>query len=161
PTPTPTATPTPTPTCTPAGDWALPDDRRPAVGTWVNAGVPGGFEQYRPGGANQRTTLIDVTDAPYNADNSGATDASAAINAAVVGAANNSVVYLPTGTYRLDSAISINRSNITVRGDGPADTILLSRTGSAFVMEGAFSRDFTASVVNSGLTGGSTSCVVA
>src|SRR3954469_6944010 len=52
-----------------------------------------------PGGIPTRTNLIDVTTAPYNADNSGAADSSAAIQLAVNAARSNDVVYLPTGTY--------------------------------------------------------------
>lgn len=91
----------------------------------VDVGVIGGIDQYRPGGANQRTTLVDVTQAPYNADNTGETDASAAIQAAIDAVAGTGgVVYCPTGTYSIESSISVvwNQKNFTIRGDGPTLT---------------------------------------
>ena len=106
----------------------------------VSVGVPGGIEQYRPGGAKQRTNLIDVTRAPYNADRSGMLDATAAVQAAVNAASPNDVVYLPAGTYRFSGGVSIGytRDNITVRGDGPTQTIInyASAAGSAFYVGG-------------------------
>ncbi len=88
--------------------------------TWtpgVNVGIPGGIPTYR-------THLIDVTQAPYNADSTGMSNASAAIQAAITAAKSNDVVYLPAGTYRLNSTINISKSGVTVRGAGP-ETILM------------------------------------
>ena len=85
----------------------------------VAAGVPGGIP-------NNRTNLIDVTKAPYNADKTGATDTTAAIQAAINAAVSNQVVYLPAGTYRVNGTIAINqtKSGITVRGAGPGTVIM-------------------------------------
>jgi len=90
----------------------------------VNIGVPGGIP-------TNRTTTINVTSAPYNADKTGASDASAAINSAISAASAGTIVYLPAGTYRLDAGISLkNRSDITLRGAGPTQTILSATTSS-------------------------------
>ncbi len=84
----------------------------------VNVGVPGGIP-------TSRTTVINVTSAPYNADNTGSTDASSAINSAIGAAGPGTIVYLPAGTYRILYGLSLrNRSDITLRGAGPAQTIL-------------------------------------
>jgi hypothetical protein len=129
----------------------------------VRVGVPGGIDQYLPGGANTRTNLIDVTQAPYNADNTGATNASPAINSAVAVAGNGQVVYLPAGTYRLDSAIYIPfaHNNFSIRGAGPTKTII--KAGSDGIYFGA-SDDWiypsTPATVMSGLSKDSTSIVL-
>lgn len=109
----------------------IPIDRRVAWTPGVTVGVEGGIAQYLPGGVNERTSIINVTQAPYNADNTGATDASGAINDAIVAATAGDVVYLPAGTYKLDDQISVShsRDNITIRGDGP--TTILAPAASA------------------------------
>ncbi|WP_167859690.1 glycosyl hydrolase family 28-related protein [Paenibacillus cymbidii] len=74
----------------------------------------------------------DVTQAPYNADNTGATDATSAIQAALddAGDAGGGVVFLPAGTYKVkpqgtnDYALLIDKSNVVLRGVGADDTLL-------------------------------------
>ena len=51
------------------------------------------------------------------------TNASQAIQAAINGAVPNDVVYLPAGTYRLESGIRL-KSNVTLRGAGSDSTTL-------------------------------------
>lgn len=99
----------------------------------TSTGVPGGVAQYLPGGANQRTSLIDVTQPPYSADNTGASNATPAIQAAINAAAQGQVIYLPPGTYligdpglRVGVYDGITSSNITIRGAGPGSTILVA-----------------------------------
>ena len=87
------------------------------------------------GGIPTRTNLIDVTTAPYNADNTGVTDATAAIQSAINAAVSGSVVYLPTGKYRISSSLSFDKSNVTLRGDGPTNSILLGLTASMCVLK--------------------------
>jgi hypothetical protein len=136
----------------------IPSDR---LATWQdNVGVPGGYEQYLPGGASQRTVLHDVTQEPYNADKTGATDASAAINSAIAGIPSGEVVYLPAGTYRISaSAIKTTRSGITIRGAGVGQTILDARRADGIQVSVAGTFRPPTNVV-SGLTGGSTSVVL-
>lgn len=59
-------------------------------------------------------SVINVRD--YGADNTGVSDAGPAIQAAIDAAADYSTVYLPVGTYKLDTAIEIDKA-LTFRGD--------------------------------------------
>jgi hypothetical protein len=102
-----------------AGSGILPEDR---LVDWKASGVPGGIPK--------RTTLIDVTRPPFNADPTGDADAQPAIAQAIAKAAENDVVYLPAGTYRMNTGVGTGGKNrITVRGDGPDKTILRLQTG--------------------------------
>src|SRR5689334_766966 len=108
------------------GSTILPEDR---LGDWKLAGVPGGIPK--------RTTLIDVTKPPFNADPTGAADAQPAIAQAIAKAAENEVVYLPAGTYRMNNGVGTGgKSRITLRGDGPDKTILRLQTGGLSVGTG-------------------------
>jgi hypothetical protein len=108
--------------------WAelLPSARRVDWAANVAVGVPGGIPH--------RTQIRDVTQAPYNADNTGARDAAAAIQAAVRAANSGDVVFLPAGIYRLDTLVNIphDKDGITVRGAGMEATVLDVRTNTAF-----------------------------
>ena len=100
----------------------IPPER---MGDWrpgITVGVPGGIP-------TDRTHLIDVTKAPYNADNTGAADAQPAIMQAIANAKDKDVVYLPAGTYRVNSAITIAKSRITIRGAGPDKTTIMAYNG--------------------------------
>lgn len=74
----------------------------------------------------KKNKSIDVTKAPYHADSTGNTDATAAIQQAIDDAASRGggVVYLPKGTYRVapqagkDYALNIHASRIVLKGDG-------------------------------------------
>ncbi len=98
----------------------IPADRLADWTPGVTVGVPGGIPA-------DRTNLLDVTKAPYNADNTGAADAQPAIMKAIADAKDNDVVYLPAGTYRIEKAITIagGKSRITLRGAGPDKTIVM------------------------------------
>lgn len=122
----------------------------------VTVGVPGGIPR-------TRTNLIDVTQPPYSADKSGATDAAAAINAAVEAAVEEDVVYLPEGTYRIDTGIGMGptRPNITLRGAGMDTTIIDCRSpnGCMGLGGGGYSVVAEASITG-GLEKGSTELTV-
>lgn len=118
-----------------AADWALPSANQ---GWWTpetaegtpGTGVPGGFDQYLAGGANDRAVtgnLINVVTA-HSADNTGTTDVSTAINAAITAASNGDVIYFPAGTYKITSAVYIpsSKANITIRGTGDSTVFYLS-----------------------------------
>jgi hypothetical protein len=108
------------------GSTILPEDR---LGDWKLAGVPGGIPK--------RTILIDVTKPPFNADPTGAADAQPAIAQAIAKAAENEVVHLPAGTYRMNTGLGTGgKSRITLRGDGPDKTILRLQTGGISVGTG-------------------------
>lgn len=84
----------------------------------VNVGVPGGIPK-------NRTNVIDLTQAQHGgADKTGATDVSAILNAAIVSAPKDSVIYLPAGRYLLNNGVFITRSDVTIRGDGVDVTVL-------------------------------------
>lgn len=80
--------------------------------------------------------IFNVTGSPYNADPTGVTDATAAIQSAInaAGLGGGGVVYLPAGTYRLsvpsnqNQALVINRPNVVLRGAGRGQTFLLNST---------------------------------
>ena len=84
-------------------------------------GVPWGCDF-----AGVATTTINVTQSPYNADKTGATNCQAAIQNAINAAAalpNGGVVYFPTGTYWVNMANQTTgltmKSNVVLKGDGP------------------------------------------
>jgi hypothetical protein len=74
--------------------------------------------------------VFNVTQAPYNANRTGANDATSAIQRAIndAGNAGGGIVYLPSGTYSIkpqgsnSSALRISKSNVVLRGDGPTRT---------------------------------------
>ncbi len=66
---------------------------------------------------------ISVTDSPYNADPTGVTDATTAIqNAVNAGSTQGKGVWIPKGTYLVTSHILVN--NVTLTGAGPWYSIL-------------------------------------
>jgi len=75
-----------------------------------------------------------VTDPSYRADNTGRSDATAAIQAALDDAANydQAVVFLPSGTYRIappanaTAALRIQGDHIVLLGEGPGKTFLFN-----------------------------------
>ena len=101
----------------------IPADRLADWRPGAAVGVPGGIPA-------DRTHLIDVTKAPYNADKTGAADAQPGIQKAIADAKDKDVVYLPAGTYRLEKPIRIGyKSRFTLRGAGMGKTLLLMYSG--------------------------------
>lgn len=94
----------------------VPATRFPPAGTWANAGVEGGIPE-------RATIFANVTDAPYNADPTGVTDSAAAINSALGDCPTGQTVFVPAGTYRVDSLVDID-DDITIRGAGMGQTII-------------------------------------
>jgi hypothetical protein len=97
------------------------------------------YAGYRAGAAalpDRTGPVFDVTAAPYQADPTGVTDATAAIQSAINAAesAGGGVVYLPAGTYRLSvpaaqtQALLIDAGNVVLRGAGVGQTFLLNTT---------------------------------
>jgi hypothetical protein len=131
--------------------------------TWTpgtTVGVPGGIP-------TNRTNLVDVTLAPYNADKTGAADASTAIQNAINAAAVNSVVYLPAGRYLVNNPLyfGLGRDGITLRGAGPS-TVLDCRSTSSGISVGT-ATDYnwawpaSGNVITAGLAKGSTQITIA
>jgi hypothetical protein len=107
-------------TCGAVAAEIIPADRLADWTPGITVGVPGGIP-------TDRTNLIDATKAPYNADNTGAADAQPAIMKAIAAAKDKDVIYLPAGTYRIDKPITTGwKSNITIRGAGPEETLLMA-----------------------------------
>src|SRR5262245_30240351 len=87
---------------------------------WSTAGVPGGIPTRTTicatlGTAGQLPTFVQSVTA-------------AQINIAISNCPANQVVKLSTGTYNLSSGITINKDNVTLRGEG-ADATILKFTG--------------------------------
>ncbi|MES2692300.1 MAG: glycosyl hydrolase family 28-related protein [Verrucomicrobiota bacterium] len=115
----------------------------------VATGVPGGIP-------DDRTRVVDVTRAPYNADKTGNTDASSAISAAISAATAGDVIYLPAGTYLCRNPIVVGYKNgISIRGSGDSTVLKSTVGGSSFIQIGGGS-DYNWSWPNSGntITGG-------
>jgi hypothetical protein len=78
--------------------------------------------------------MVDVTLPPYNADNTGASDATAVIQKALndVGVSGGGVVYLPAGTYRIkaplesSAALLMKYDSTVLRGAGPDSSFLFN-----------------------------------
>ncbi len=67
------------------------------------------------------TQILDVTQSPYNAANDFSSDATAAIQQAIDDARsanNDSIVYLPIGTYKISSTLDVEGNNYTIEGGG-------------------------------------------
>jgi hypothetical protein len=80
---------------------------------------------------NITANVINVTQAPYNADKTGNADATNAIQQAINKAGNDGggVVFLPAGTYKISPksnnyCLLINKSNVVLRGNGKDQTFL-------------------------------------
>ena len=122
---------------------------------WQNmTGIPGGIP-------NRTTIFATVTQAPYNADFTGVNDALPAIQSAINAAPTNTVVFIPTGKYKLNSTLKF-KEGVTVRGAGMTNTLLLVNHGS---QQGLFfDSDNNSTIVQgitAGFTRGSTSITVA
>lgn len=110
---------------------AIPADRNGDWRAGATVGIPGGIPR-------DRVTVIDVTQAPYNADKTGGRDASTSINNAIRGATAGSIVYLPAGVFRIDAQISLrNKSNITLRGSGPSTVLDIRYSSGAAIYAGS------------------------
>jgi hypothetical protein len=71
----------------------------------------------------QPSGYINVTQSPYDADDTGATDATTALQDAINAAsAAGEGVYLPQGTYTISAPLNVN--NVTVEGAGEWYTVL-------------------------------------
>lgn len=122
------------------------------VSTYV--GVPGGIP-------TTRTNKINVTSAPYNADNTGVSDCASAIQSAIAASSAGDIIYFPAGTYRCNSTIIDNAyPNRTLAGDGPSLTTIKTYGAGSGLLFGS-SGDFAEQTVSSGAVRGASNFVVA
>jgi hypothetical protein len=128
----------------------IPPDRRV---DWA-PGIPGGIPSYE-------TVCANVREAPYNAAGDGNADDSGAIQAAIDACPEGQVVYVPEGTYRVATGLSIQKG-IVLRGDGPERTRIEGDgvPEKAIIQVGSWDEDPAEIPVESGLAKGSTSLVV-
>lgn len=110
----------------------IPSERLTDWEPGVRVGVPGGIDQYYPGGVNERTTLVNVV--TFGADPTGVADSSSAVSDAMATITTDDVLYFPAGTFRLDSDLNIaaNASNFTIRGAGPTQTVIIGGASIVF-----------------------------
>lgn len=100
---------------------------------WQGAGVPSGIPD------TSAWTLVDVTAAPYNADDTGATSAVSAINAAISAQSTtaNARIYCPPGRYLIDGQINLNKNNILLCGlNDPTISTTAEADRTTFVLTG-------------------------
>jgi hypothetical protein len=119
----------------------IPSDR---IISW-SPGVPEGIPNYK--------VSVNVKD--YGAKGNGSSDDSKAFKDAISAAPNYTAVFVPTGTYRLNSEIKITKP-IVLRGDGAEKTILIGYSGDADIIELSASNEGENSKITSGYTKGST-----
>src|SRR5436305_9265141 len=137
----------------PASAEIIPADR---TAPWQgNVGVPGGIPN--------RTTVYKNIVTDLGADPTGVADAADIIRNALATCPANQVVYVPAGTYRINSGISTNynTNNYTLRGAGMGRTILKLYNNSQFAYGSGDYPSPTGTVpVASGATRGSNSVVL-
>lgn len=97
--------------------FVLPADRSV---DWTQVGVEGGI----PSVSTIYTNLTAI-------DNTGATDVSAAINAAIGACPSNQVVQLPAGVFLLSNSISMN-DGVVLRGQG-SNTVIIGNFNATIV----------------------------
>lgn len=102
----------------------LPPVAREDVLTEVFAGVD---TQIDARTTKPRATAINVTAPPYNADPTGLTDATQAIQNAVntAAAAGKGAVYIPAGAYRVSPPFIEMKPEVLIHGDGDSTVIFV------------------------------------
>ena len=105
----------------------IPADRKTDWTPGVTVGVPGGIPD--------RTTIGATVDAAKYG--TGSVDASGAIGAAIDACKPGQVVFIPAGTYRLDSRVyRAYAANVTIRGEGMGKTILKANSKAQVLLLG-------------------------
>jgi len=66
---------------------------------------------------------IDITQPPYNADNTGSQDVTNILQSAIDDAEDNQIIFLPAGTYSITNTIVVP-SYRTIKGVSPTETII-------------------------------------
>ena len=108
----------------------FPDDWTPGFGVAIGAHVAQlqdfSYAGYRAGEGDLPAVSLEeaVSVLDFGADPTGVEDSGDAVQAAIdaVAAADGGVVYLPTGTYRIDDLLRVTHSGTVIVGDGPGAT---------------------------------------
>lgn len=99
---------------------------------------------------------VNATRAPFSADNTGAADASSAIQSAYnYASALGLPLYIPKGTYLINSTLNISNSNTRIFGDGFFATTLKGNTsgmGRIFYVNNSNGRIFNVDIRDIGCT---------
>jgi hypothetical protein len=98
--------------CSSAMADVIPEDRRIDWRAGIEGGIPA------------RTTICADVVADHGAVGDGTTDDSGAFQAAIAACPEGEVVFIPSGTYRLDDSLLVEKG-IVLRGEGPANTRLI------------------------------------
>lgn len=114
-------------------EYTLPAENQGQWTPGTDVGITGGIDQYLAGGVSDRAVsgnAIDVTQSPYNADNTGVSDVKAAVSSALSDAVAGDVVYFPAGTYLFATGgVSTGyKDDITIRGAGVGVTTFHAST---------------------------------
>ncbi|HUB86603.1 MAG TPA: glycosyl hydrolase family 28-related protein [Verrucomicrobiae bacterium] len=120
----------------PAYSQSIPPDRLPPAGYWNPGCIGTNGETYRQAGTFippvALTNIINVKNPPYNAVGDGVHDDTTNIQAAIAAGAN-SIIYLPTGIYKVTGQLELANPNYPwgwsskiLRGDGPTNTFIKS-----------------------------------
>ena len=131
-------------------DTVFADIRKNRMIDWSEAGVPGGV----PFGTTIYTTMDATT---YG---NGVTDAANIIQRAINSCPEGQVVYIPAGTYRLNSQLKISKG-IVLRGAGPSLTFLKTYAADTGIRIGDRPSSPVATNVSGSLVKGSSTLMVA
>jgi len=115
-------------------DWTPPDDASFTTDMLIQDFSYAGYRRGEEPIPEITGPVFDVTTAPYNADPTGTSDSTTAIQSAInaAAAAEGGVVFLPAGTYLVEPqgtnnfALRIQHSNIVLRGAGVGETFILN-----------------------------------
>lgn len=126
----------------------IPPERRI---NW-SPGIPGGIPDYK--------VSVNVKD--FGARGNGSTDDSKAFKDAISAAPNHTAIFVPAGTYRLNSEVRITKP-VVLRGEGANKTTLVGymTSGNADIIELSASSEGNNINITSGYTKGSTSIMLA
>lgn len=129
----------------PAYPTPIPTSRLPGPGYWNPGCIGANGQTYRQSGTFVApvtlTNIINVKNPPFNAVGNGIHDDTTNLQAAIA-AGNNSVIYLPAGTYKITAQLQLANPNWPwgwtpkiLRGAGPTNTFIkaYNTSGGAFI----------------------------
>jgi hypothetical protein len=94
-----------------------------------------GTAAYRPKLTITYTPQIDASLSPYNADKTGASDATSAIQSAINAAETaGGVVYIPAGNNKV-SGLNLDHNHLTLRGSGSNTRLIVNSAAQAYTLK--------------------------